>query len=171
MNISNWLESINKFLFANTRFSWLWLVLRLYLGWQWVSAGYGKIINPAWVGESAGGAIQGFVSGALAKTGGAHPDVSMWYAWFLNNVVLPNANLWSHLVAYGEFLVGLGLIFGLLTFFAAFFGFFMNLNYLFAGAVSVNPIMLVLTLILMLAHRTAGYIGLDYYWMRKVSKG
>ncbi len=103
----------------------------------------------------------------LAKTIGAHPDVSMWYASFLKTVVLPNVYLWSHMIAYGELLVGLGLIVGLLTYWAAFFGFFMNFNYLLAGTISSNPILLVLALLIMMACRIAGFLGFDYYWLRK----
>ncbi len=160
------MQSINNFLFSNPKLSWLWLVVRVYVGWQWLHAGYEKVINPVWVGSTAGGAITGFVNGALAKTVGAHPDVSEWYAWFLSHIVLPNADIWSHAIAYGELAVGLGLILGVLTFYAAFFGFFMNLNYLLAGTVSTNPILLFLALLIMLAHRIAGQIGLDRYIFR-----
>lgn len=147
--------------------SWLWLIVRLYLGYEWVYAGYEKIVNPIWVGSTAGGALTGFINGALAKTAGSHPDVSGWYAWFLQNTVLPYVNIWSHAVAFGELFVGLGLMFGALTFLAAFFGFFMNLNYLLAGTISSNPILLILALLVMLAHHTAGYIGLDNYLFKK----
>lgn len=30
---------IAKILFASTQFAWLWLVLRLRLGWEWFQAG------------------------------------------------------------------------------------------------------------------------------------
>src|SRR6516225_11449269 len=33
---------IAKRLFASTTFAWLWLVLRLYLGWEWFVAGWEK---------------------------------------------------------------------------------------------------------------------------------
>jgi len=143
----------------------LWLVVRLYLGYEWVMAGYEKLISPAWFGSDAGAALNGFVQGALAKTTGAHPDVQMWYASFLQSAVLPHLNVWSHAVTLGELAIGLGLIVGLFTGVAAFFGFFMNLNFLLAGTVSVNPIMLVLALGIMLAHRVAGHWGLDRYAM------
>lgn len=142
-----------------------WLIVRIYLGWQWLSAGYGKMLNPAWFGSSAGAALQGFVQGALTKTGGAHPDVQMWYASFLQSTVLPHLVLWSNAVTLGEIAIGLGLIVGLCTGVAAFFGFFMNLNFLLAGAVSTNPIMLVLALGIINAHRVAGYWGLDRFAM------
>ncbi len=141
----------------------LWLIVRLYLGWEWLLAGWEKVISPVWFGSNAGAALQGFIQGAVGKTGGVHPDVFMLYAAFLQSAVLPHLVLWSNFVAVGEVLVGLGLIVGLFTSLAAFFGFFMNLNYLFAGTVSTNPLLLVLALGIMLAHRVAGSWGLDRY--------
>ena len=84
-----------------------------------------------------------------------------WYAWFLQNLVLPNAAFWSYLVAWGEVLVGIALILGIFTGIAAFFGSFMNINYLLAGTVSTNPILFVIALFLILAWKTAGWWGLD----------
>ncbi len=49
----------------------------------------------------------------------------------------------------------------MLTGLAAFFGGFMNFNYLLAGSVSVNPILLVLEIGLVLAWRIAGWWGID----------
>jgi thiosulfate dehydrogenase [quinone] large subunit len=37
----------------------------------------------------------------------------------------------------------------------------MNLNYLLAGAVSINPILAALGLLLVLGWRTAGFLGFD----------
>lgn len=137
--------------------------MRVYVGWEWLLAGWGKIHNPMWIGSSEGQALTGFIQGALSKTGGAHPDVQGWYADFLSNIVLPHVVEWSSLVAYGEFLVGLGLITGTIVGISAFFGLFMNLNFLMAGTVSINPILFTLSIGLILAWRVAGYIGLDYF--------
>lgn len=152
---------ITKTLFGRVNFAWFWLIVRVYLGWQWLEAGLGKVGNPAWTGSSAGAAISGFVSGALQKTTGDHPDVQGWYAWFLEKLVLPNTKVFGYLVAYGEVLVGIALIIGLFAGIAAFFGSFMNMNYLLSGTVSVNPILLILSLSVILAWRTAGWWGLD----------
>ncbi len=150
-----------RFLFADTRMAWFWLVVRLYVGYEWLTAGLQKLQSPAWSGPGAGGAIRGFVNGALTKSSGDHPDVTGWYAWFLQNVVLPNATLWANLVTWGEVLVGIGLILGALTGIAAFFGSLMNVNYLLAGTISTNPILFVLATWLVLAWRVAGWWGLD----------
>jgi thiosulfate dehydrogenase (quinone) large subunit len=154
---------IAQFLFADTRLAPLWAILRLYLGYEWLAAGWGKLTNPAgvWVGAKAGAAVTGFIQGALEKTTGDHPDVSGWYAVFLQQVALPNAELFSYLVTFGEILVGVALMVGLLTGVAAFFGGFMNASYLFAGTVSTNPILLLLAFLIVLAWRVAGFWGID----------
>ena len=152
-----------RFLFANTATAWFWLAVRLYVGWEWLTAGWEKVINPVWVGPHAGAAVKGFLSGALQKTTGAHPDVSGWYASFVNGFALHHTVLFSYVVAYGELLVGIALILGLFTGIAAFFGTFMNLNYLFAGTVSINPLLLLLQLFLIMAWRVAGWYGLDQF--------
>jgi len=154
---------ISKLVFGSTKFSFIWLALRLYIGWIWIQAGYEKIISPAWTGPSSGKALQGFLLGALEKTNGAHPDVSFWYADLIKNIALHNTQLISYVVAYGEFIVGIAIILGMFTGISAFFGAFMNMNYLFAGTVSVNPIMFLCELFLILAWRTAGWFGVDRY--------
>jgi thiosulfate dehydrogenase [quinone] large subunit len=150
-----------KILFADTRWAWIWVIPRLYLGYEWVTAGWGKVTNPAWTGSEAGSALSGFLQGAVTQATGVHPNVQGWYASFLQNIILPHAGVWTYLVAYGEFLVGLGLILGCLTGIAAFFGIFMNMNYLLAGAVSTNPILLSIGILIILAWKTAGWWGLD----------
>lgn len=152
---------IAEALFSEVRWAWIWLVLRVYAGWQWLNAGWGKLNNPAWTGENAGAALSGFVQNAISLAEGARPEVQPWYSWFLNNLVLPNANIWSYVVSWGEFLVGIALILGIFTGIAAFFGSFMNLNYILAGTTSSNPVLLLIGIFLILAWRTAGWWGLD----------
>jgi thiosulfate dehydrogenase [quinone] large subunit len=153
--------AVARLLFADVRFAWIWLILRVYVGYEWLMAGIDKIGNPAWTGSNAGAAITGFANGALNKTGGAHPDVQTWYASFLRDVVLPYPKAWSYLITIGETAVGIALILGLFTGIAAFFGSLMNSNYLLAGAVSSNPILFIIATWLVLAWRVAGWWGLD----------
>ncbi|GAB6992210.1 DoxX family membrane protein [Paenibacillus pini] len=161
-------NAVSRFLFVSTRSAWIWLIIRLYVGYEWLTAGWGKIGADAWTGEHSGAALQGFIKGALAKTGGEHPDVTGWYASFLENTILPNAKVFSWIVAYGEFLVGLGLILGLLTGLAAFFGGLMNVSYLFAGSLSSNPLLFILATWLVLAWKVAGFYGLDFWVISKL---
>jgi thiosulfate dehydrogenase (quinone) large subunit len=162
--------NFSKFLFADTRLAPLWTLVRLYVGYEWLIAGWGKLTNPAgvWVGEKAGTAVTGFLGGALTKTDGAHPDVQGYSAWFLQNIALPNATLFSYLVTFGEIAVGIALILGLFTGIAAFFGGFMNASYLLAGTVSTNPLLFIFATFLVLAWRTAGYWGLDRWVLPRV---
>lgn len=153
----------SRILFSSTYFSWLWLILRIYIGYEWLMAGWEKVQSPLWTGATSGTALKGFLMGSLGKSAGAHPDVSMWYAWFIHTAALPNVSLFSHMVAYGELFVGVALILGIFTGIAAFFGAFMNMNYLFAGTISVNPLMFVIELFLILAWRAAGWYGLDRF--------
>jgi thiosulfate dehydrogenase [quinone] large subunit len=152
---------VAKSLLGDVRWAWLWLILRLYLGWEWLSAGWEKWHSPAWTGSKAGTAITGFVNGALQQTSGAHPNVQGWYAWFLQHLVLLAPAVWGYLISTGELLVGIALIIGLFTGIAAFFGSFMNINYLLAGTVSTNPILFAIATWLVLAWKTAGWLGLD----------
>jgi thiosulfate dehydrogenase [quinone] large subunit len=153
--------SITRFLFADTRMAPVWLLLRLWLGYEWLHAAWGKWVEGGWVGKGAGGAVKGFAQGAMAQTTGEHPQVTQWYASFLENVVVPNAALFSYLVILGETLAGLALVLGAFTGIAAFFGVFMNASFLFAGTAGANPLMAIVGLLLVVAWRVAGWWGLD----------
>jgi thiosulfate dehydrogenase [quinone] large subunit len=151
---------VSMFLFNSTRSALIWLIIRLYVGYAWATAGWGKVTSEAWTGDQAGTALSGFLNGALTKAE-AGKDVTGWYASFLENFVLPNAKVFSYLVAFGELLIGIGLILGLLTGIAAFFGGMMNVTFLFAGTLSTNPILFILATWLVLAWKVAGWYGLD----------
>ena len=153
--------NITHFLFADTQIAPVWLILRLWLGYEWLHAAWGKWIEGGWVGNGAGGAVKGFAQGAIAQTKGEFPQVTGWYASFLKEVVMPNAALFSYLVIFGETLVGLALILGAFTGIAAFFGVFMNASYIFSGTAGANPLMAIVAILLILAWRVAGWWGLD----------
>src|SRR5437588_5199492 len=118
---------IARFFFADVRMSWLWLIVRLYVGYEWLTAGWEKLTGQSIAydsfGQSApggrwvftnhdGAAIVGFVKGALTQASGVHPNVQGWYATFLQNVVLPNAGVFAYIITFGEVLVGIALILG-----------------------------------------------------------
>jgi len=152
---------IARALFSDTRWSWVWLILRIYVGYNWLTEGLAKATGPGWIGADAGSFLTKWITAALTKTQGAHPDVQGWYGAFLANIVLPHAAFWSYCVTFGEIFVGIGLILGLFTGIAAFFGTTMNASYLLAGTVSTNPILFALGSLLVLAWKTAGWWGAD----------
>ena len=151
--------TIARFFLGSSGAAALWFVVRMNVGAQWLIAGWEKVQSPLW--GTNGTALKGFVNGAIAKTAGPNPSVQGWYADFLHNFVLPNVGLFSFMVTWGEVAVGLGLLLGALTGIAAGFGVLMNLNYVLAGTVSINPILGTFALFLCFAWRVCGWIGLD----------
>src|SRR5437773_12570682 len=78
---------IARFLFADTRVAWFWLIVRLYVGYEWLVAGFdkltgysldigsfGKPVGDLWVcvANRAPG-LGFFVKIALRQTSVAHP--------------------------------------------------------------------------------------------------
>jgi thiosulfate dehydrogenase [quinone] large subunit len=152
---------IARFVFSDTRFSVVWLVLRLYMGWQWIDAASHKIFEPKWV--VTGEALKAYWTNALKLEPKAVITFD-WYRTFIQYLVDTQSYTWfAKLVAYGELLIGLGLIVGAFTGVAAFFGGFMNWNFMMAGSASSNPWLFLLAVLVMLAWKTAGYWGLDRY--------
>jgi thiosulfate dehydrogenase [quinone] large subunit len=151
--------AIAKFFLASEESAAMWFVVRMNVGAEWLLAGWEKVQSPAW--GTSGKALTGFVAGALAKTSGPNPAVQGWYAWFLQHFVVNNASFFSFLVTWGEAAVGLGILLGILTGIAAGFGVLMNMNYLLAGTVSVNPVLGMFGLFLCFSWRVCGWIGGD----------
>lgn len=154
-------------LFGNTRFAWLWLLVRLYVGYTWLSSGIGKLSNPAWV--QTGEALRGFWERAVAiPEAPARPLIAVtWYRVFIQSLLESGSYTWfSKLVVAGEILIGAALILGMFTGIAAFLGSFMNWNFMMAGTASINPILFTLSILLLLAWKIAGWIGLDRWLLQ-----
>jgi thiosulfate dehydrogenase [quinone] large subunit len=154
----------------------LWLIARLWLGYEWANAGFEKVFgegNAVWIGPKAGAAVAGFLKGAIAKSALAegfdplknpHPAVNEWYATLARDVFLPNAALFSYMVAFGELLVGIALIVGIFTRFSSVMSVLLALALLMAGATSTLPQMLTIGVALATAGGVAiGYYGLDFF--------
>jgi thiosulfate dehydrogenase [quinone] large subunit len=152
-----------KFLFNNTAMAWVWFVARLWLGYKWIDAAAHKVTSPDWV--QTGVALKGFWERAVAIPSQGRPAISFdWYRDFLNYLLRTESYTWfAKLISYGELVVGIALVLGAFVGVAALFGAFMNFNFLLAGTASTNPVLFLIAIFLILAWKTAGYIGLDYY--------
>jgi thiosulfate dehydrogenase (quinone) large subunit len=150
---------ISRFLFSDTRMAWLWAIARFYMAYTWITSGYGKLTNPAWA--NTGEALKSYWVAALSVT--PKPVITFdWYRMFIQLLVDTQAWTWfSKLVIAGELLIGIALLLGAFTGVAAFFGGLMNWNYMMAGTTSVNPMFFLLSVLLIMAWKTAGYWGLD----------
>lgn len=160
---------INKFLRENVYAAGLLLLVRLYIGWDWMHHGWEKITGGTFDAS-------GFLKNAIAKPvllTGTQDKLYPTYTAFLENFALPNAAIFKVLIPWGEFLVGLGLILGCLTTAAAFFGVMMNFMFMLAGTVSSNPWLALFGVIIMVAGANAGKFGADFYvlpYLRKLFK-
>ena len=153
-------------LFNTTAFAWLFVIVRVWVGWQWLSSGWGKFNNPKWM--ATGEALQGYWLNAVKIPETGRPPISFdWYRSFLQFLLDTDAYSWfSKLIVIGEIAIGLGLILGAFVGIAAFFGGFMNWNFIMAGSASTNGMLFALSVLLILAWKVAGYYGLDYYLLR-----
>lgn len=65
---------IARALFSDTRWAWIWVLLRVYVGYQWLQAGITRIGDPAWM--QTGAALKGYWTGAVAIPASASPPSS-----------------------------------------------------------------------------------------------
>jgi thiosulfate dehydrogenase [quinone] large subunit len=141
----------------------VWLPVRVWLGWQWISASLHKLESPAWM--QTGAALKGFWAGAVAIPATGTPPIHYaWYRSLLQFLINSQSYTWfAKLISVGELLVGVALILGIFTGFSAFMGGFMNWNFMMAGSASVNPMFLAISILLVLAWKVSGYFGVDYF--------
>lgn len=100
--------------------TWPIVLLRIYTGVFFLYYGFGKIR-----GGNFDQGLAGFVTSNLENS-------FAFFTPFLESVVLPNAAVFAFLVAWGELLVGIALIVGLATRYAAIAGAVMVMCFWFA---------------------------------------
>ena len=98
--------------------TWPIVLLRVYTGVFFLYYGFRK------VSREGGFGIDGFL--------GAQENTYGWYQAIVESVVLPAQGLFAFLVAWGELFMGIALIVGFATRYAALAGAFMVANFWFA---------------------------------------
>jgi thiosulfate dehydrogenase [quinone] large subunit len=154
----------SRFLRASKLAAALYVGVRLSMAYEWLTAGWAKAQNPAWV--ETGVALQSFWKKAVTvPTAPAQPPITYPAYRALIQFMLDHS--WyvpmGKLIPAGELLIGLGLLLGAFTGIAALAGLFMNFNFIYAGSTSVNPTLIILEAIIIYGWRVAGWYGLDRY--------
>jgi thiosulfate dehydrogenase (quinone) large subunit len=150
-------------LLSTTKFAWLFALIRIYLGYTWIDASLHKINEPGWV--TTGEALKGFWTRAVTTPEGGKPPIAFdWYRDFINFMLQNEWYVWfAKVIAYGELLIGIALIVGAFVGIAAFFGAFLNWNFIMAGTASTNALLFVIAIALIMAWKVAGWYGADRY--------
>lgn len=152
-----------NFFLSHVNASVFWLAARVYLGSVWLQAGLEKLFDPGWT--RGGLALKGFwgYASSTQLVSGPHPQIAYpWYSNLLHFLLVHHAYTWfAWMITMSEITVGILLILGLCTGLAAFAGGSLNLLYLAAGSAGVNPVMMILSLLLLMAWKVGGYYGLD----------
>ena len=154
-----------KLIMGNVHYAIFWLPLRFFVGRDWLAAGEHKVRGEGWV--DGGAALKGYWVNATTVPEGrptAPAGTYAWYQSFLTYMLDHDWYTWGgKVIAYGEVLVGIGLLVGALVGIAAFFGTVMNISFGLAGSASSNPVLFGLGVFLVLGWKVAGWIGLDRY--------
>ena len=155
-------------IFGATELSWIWLIARVYIDWNWLEAGWHKATNDAWM--NGGPALEGFWQRAIVVPEQGRPAISYDWYWEFLQFMLDHgwAEWFGPLIAVGETLVGIGLLLGVFTGIAAFFGAVMNWNFMLAGTASTNPVLGLIGIGVMIAWKTSGWWGVDRFLLPRL---
>jgi thiosulfate dehydrogenase [quinone] large subunit len=147
---------VDRIDYASRKRFQLWPValLRIYTGIFFAWHGFGKI--------SGGSFADGMNSFLMSRLEASFP----FYRPFIEVVVLPNSGIFAAMIAWGELLIGLALVVGLATRYAAVAGALMVANFWFAKGESFlagsNHDVIWLVIFIVLATVPAGRVaGLD----------
>ncbi len=156
MDFSQVIDYIKKMYKVNNSDFWL-SIIRIIFGFVWIFSGLEKILSPEYFSGFAK-TIEFFIS----------KNPYPFYTSFMQNFVLPNSYWISYLVSYGELIIGLALVAGILSDFFLAFGIFMNINFYFAASwlnistAMLNLVMIALQIVLIFSPGSKT-LSLDYF--------
>lgn len=146
------------------------IFLRLYLGMFYYATGTNKVFRGNWGLDWQDNLVR-TVTSALDKPEDSLNQVPLWYAAFLEHVVLEMPTVFTLLVAWGETLLAFALIFGISTRLAGFLGSFMAINFaLMSGRAIWLPhfdTTLSIALLTLGLARSGRVLGVDQYLVKR----
>src|SRR5438105_13384210 len=100
---------IARFLFQGRAASWLWLIVRLFVGYQFLVSGWGKLSGGKWL-DGSGSSILAYWQNAVNIPETGKPLITYdWYRGFLQFMSDTNRAPWfSYVIVFGELAIGLG---------------------------------------------------------------
>ncbi|BFH12485.1 DoxX family membrane protein [Paenibacillus melissococcoides] len=140
---------------------WALSVIRILFGWIWLKSGYDKLSG-------------GFGVESLIPVIAENRDSPEWYKTFFSHVVSPFSGVFDVVIPWGEILIGLGLIIGLLIVPALVMSVFVNANYILADMIFTYPTDILIATILLTGKRFTSYVSVErwlYSKWRKSWKG
>jgi uncharacterized membrane protein YphA (DoxX/SURF4 family) len=137
----------------------MWL-LEVTVGHNWKVGGLSSGPNPRWMGPGAGDAVR--EESARAISDGTYS----WAAWVFDNIIVPNAEVFSYLVIVLQVLLGLAFVVGFAVRPLAVAALGMDLSIFMLGNSRIPPFFMVMHLFVLVTG--AGYFfGLDGWIMEK----
>lgn len=128
--------------------------VRILIGAVWLNGGIEKLLNPNFPRQFA----------QSLEAGGFVSQAPPFFRSFMEGTVVPNAELFAQLVRFGELTVGVALVLGLLTNFAAIGSIFLSANILLSQGgvglgtglgspefVNVNVLVALISLVILLS--------------------
>ncbi|KIX90344.1 DoxX family protein [Staphylococcus microti] len=130
------------------------LLIRMGAGIVMIMQGFEKL--------TGGFAINGLIPAVQNSS-----DVPNWYKTFFSTFVNSQTDLFQWLIPLGEIAIGLGLILGILSYTASFFGAFVMLNYILADMIFTYPLQLFFFIILLMNKNTLASLNTLQFFKRK----
>ncbi len=157
-----------KSLFQSTGASVGWLLVRVWVGWQWFGSGTHQLTDRQSLSLSSQ-ALEAYWRSALGTSpAGSGVVVDDWLRSVMGMLLARDAEYWiAGVIAVGEVVLGIALILGVFAGIMAAAGLLLQfLVFLIAGSSTANPFIVPLAILVILAWKNAGYVGFDRYLLR-----
>lgn len=105
----------------------------------------GYILVQGWEKLTGGFSINGLIPVVIKNE-----DSPEWFKFFFEHIVAHTTEVFNIVVPLGEIAIGLGLLFGIMSQIASFFGAFVMLNYILSDMIFTYPVQLAFFIILLM---------------------